>query len=64
MRQAATETERVESGVATPDSSSRFKRPQPHPEHSGTVQCLYCGNSFVSWDRTRNRLCTTCAKRG
>jgi hypothetical protein len=45
------------------DVSSRYKRPPLHPERAGTVQCLGCGVSFVSWDRMHNRLCSSCSNR-
>jgi hypothetical protein len=47
-----------------PNTPSRFKKQPPlHPERSGTVQCLGCGVSFVSWDRRYNRLCSSCSNR-
>jgi hypothetical protein len=56
--------EAIEAVTENPEpASSRYKRPQPHPTRSGTVRCLACGVPFVSWDRTCNRLCSSCAKR-
>jgi len=47
-----------------PNAPSRYRKlPLLHPERSGTVQCLGCGVSFVSWDRMYNRLCSSCSKR-
>jgi hypothetical protein len=46
-----------------PNAPSRYKRSPLHPERAGTVQCLACGASFVSWDRKSNRLCSSCSKR-
>ncbi|MFH2010444.1 MAG: hypothetical protein ABI333_27845 [bacterium] len=42
---------------------SRHKKPPPHPTRSGMVSCLRCETRFVSWDKTRNRLCPSCASR-
>jgi len=58
-----TDPEELLLAAKMPNASSRYKRPQPHPTRSGTVRCLHCGTSFVSWDRTCNRLCSSCAKR-
>jgi len=46
-----------------PNAPSRYKRAPLHPERSGTVRCLGCGVSFVSWDRKSNRLCSSCSNR-
>ena len=57
------EPEELLPAAETAKAPSRYKRPQPHPTRSGTVRCLSCGAPFASWDRTCNRLCSTCAKR-
>jgi hypothetical protein len=53
----------LRDAAGKPAPTSPYKRPPLHPERSGTVRCLGCGVSFVSWDRKSNRLCSSCTKR-
>lgn len=55
--------EDIEEGPELLNVSSRYKKPPSHPTRSGRVFCLNCGTAFISWDRTRNRLCPSCAAR-